>query len=60
MEKLLDPYGLLGVNSRSTISELKKKLLHLALLCHPDKGGNDKDMNVVSLAIIILKNIWKM
>ena len=54
-KKLLDPYGLLGVNSRSSISELKKNYYNLALLCHHDKGGNDKDMNVISLAYNYIK-----
>lgn len=55
-KKLIDPYGLLGVDSRSNLSELKKNYYNLALLCHPDKGGNDKDMNVVSLAYNYIKN----
>lgn len=54
--KLIDPYGLLGVDSRSSLSELKKNYYNLALLCHPDKGGNDKDMNVVSLAYNYIKD----
>jgi len=53
--KLIDPYGLLGVDSRSSLGELKKNYYNLALLCHPDKGGNDKDMNVVSLAYNYVK-----
>ena len=54
--KLIDPYGLLGVDSRSSLGELKKNYYNLALLCHPDKGGNDKDMNVVSLAYNYIKD----
>ena len=54
-KKLIDPYGLLGVDSRSSLAELKKNYYNLALLCHPDKGGNDKDMNVVSLAYNYVK-----
>ena len=53
--KLIDPYGLLGVDSRASLSELKKNYYNLALICHPDKGGNDKDMNVVSLAYNYIK-----
>ena len=30
--KLIDPYGLLGVDSRSSLSELKKKLLQLSFI----------------------------
>ena len=54
-KKLIDPYGLLGVDSRASLSELKKNYYNLALICHPDKGGNDKDMNVVSLAYNYIK-----
>jgi curved DNA-binding protein CbpA len=54
--KLIDPYGLLGVDSRSSLGELKKNYYNLALLCHPDKGGNDKDMNIVSLAYNYIKD----
>ena len=53
--KLIDPYGLLGVDSRASLSELKKNYYNLALICHPDKGGNDKDMNVLSLAYNYIK-----
>ena len=44
---LINPYKLLGVTTNSTISELKKAYYQLALLCHPDKGGNNDDMRVV-------------
>ena len=53
--KLIDPYGLLGVDSRSNLAELKKNYYNMALLCHPDKGGNNKDMNVVSSAYNYIK-----
>ena len=44
---LINPFQLLGVTTNSTISELKKAYYQLALLCHPDKGGNNDDMRVV-------------
>jgi len=52
---LLNPYNLLGVTSNSSLTTLKKNYYNLALLCHPDKGGNNKDMNVLSLAYQYIK-----
>ena len=46
-KSLINPYQLLGVTPNSTIPELKKSYYQLALLCHPDKGGNNDDMRVV-------------
>ena len=40
----INPYNLLGVTTDSTISELKKNYYNLALICHPDRGGNKEDM----------------
>jgi curved DNA-binding protein CbpA len=39
----LNPYELLGVTVDSDISTLTKNYYKLALLCHPDKGGNQED-----------------
>lgn len=47
----INPYKLLGVSINSSISELKKNYYNLALICHPDRGGNNEDM-------IILKNSY--
>ena len=47
----VNPYELLGVNSTSSIKELKNNYYNLALYCHPDKGGSNKDM-------ITLKNSY--
>ena len=52
---LLNPYNLLGVSPNSSLSTLKKNYYNLALLCHPDKGGNNKDMNILSLAYQYIK-----
>ena len=54
-DKLINPYDLLGVNVDSSIRELKKQYYNMALLCHPDRGGNNNDMNVVCLAYNYIK-----
>jgi len=45
--KLANPYDLMGLNTNSSINELKKAYYHLSLLCHPDKGGNKEDMMIL-------------
>ena len=47
---LIDPYSLLGVTINSTPKEVKQAYYNLALLCHPDKGGSSKDMDIVNSA----------
>lgn len=54
-EKLINPYSLLGLNVNSSIRELKKNYYNMALLCHPDRGGDKRDMNVVCLAYNYIK-----
>lgn len=54
-DKLINPYDLLGLNIDSSIRELKKQYYNMALLCHPDRGGNNNDMNVVCLAYNYIK-----
>ena len=57
--KLINPYSLLGVNDKSSLRELKKNYYNMALLCHPDRGGDKKDMNVVFKfeTVTIYKNL---
>ena len=43
----INQYKLLGVTVNSTKSELKKNYYDLAKICHPDRGGNSNDMNVI-------------
>ena len=47
---LINPFKLLGISSKSNLPELKKNYYNLALLCHPDKGGNNQDMHIIHLA----------
>ena len=55
MEKsLINPYDFLGVTINSSIKELKKKYFELALICHPDKGGNSNDMDILNKAYLYI------
>ena len=55
MEKsLINPYDFLGVTIKSSIKELKKKYFELALICHPDKGGNSNDMDILNKAYLYI------
>lgn len=47
---IINPYDLLGVTINSSVSDLKKSYYSLALLCHPDKGGDASDMNTLVLS----------
>lgn len=52
MSKLqtIDPFELLGVDEKSTIKEARKAYYNLALLVHPDCGGNEESMKVLANA----------
>ena len=60
---LLNPYELLGIKlekfknvpKKNVVSLLKKNYYNLALLCHPDRGGNKNDMNIITLAYKYIK-----
>jgi hypothetical protein len=52
---LLNPYSLLGVTTNSSLNELKKQYYSLALMCHPDKGGNKNDMIIIKNAYNYIK-----
>lgn len=52
---VIDPYSLLGVNIHSELSELKQNYHSLALICHPDKGGDKNDMIMIHKAYKYIK-----
>ena len=53
---LINPYQLLGVNpSMPDLKQLKKSYYQLALLCHPDKGGNKESMDIVHKSYLYIK-----
>ena len=49
-KSLINPFELLGVNEKSTIKEARKSYYQLALLCHPDCGGHEESMKILSNA----------
>ena len=53
---LINPYKLLGVKINTDLVTVKKQYYHLALLCHPDKGGDAKDMDVIHKAYKYIEN----
>ena len=53
--KLINPYSLLGVNDKSSLRDLKKNYYNMALICHPDRGGDKNDMNIICLAYNYIK-----
>lgn len=54
--KLINPFKLFGLDSKSTLDELRKAYYKMALICHPDKGGTKEDMDIVYKAYIYIKN----
>lgn len=47
MAETIDPFGLFGVTTESTLKELKERYYSLALLCHPDKGGSKEEITII-------------
>ena len=51
----IDPYQLLGVTISANLNELRQNYYKLALICHPDKGGNTNDMIILHNAYLYIK-----
>ena len=47
---MIDPYSLLGVNIDSSEKKIRQSYYQLALLCHPDRGGNNEEMKTLHQA----------
>ena len=47
MKSLINPFELLGINEKSTLKEARKAYYNIALLCHPDMGGDEHSMRTL-------------
>ena len=52
----INPYELLGLSVDSNIKDLRKAYYEFSFLCHPDKGGNSEEMDVVHKSYKYIKN----
>ncbi len=55
---LINPYEFLGFDSRNpniSMNQLKSTYYQLALICHPDRGGNPDDMIILQNAYLYIK-----
>jgi len=51
-----NPYDVFGVTPLSSLQELSKAYYRLALICHPDKGGDGESMKSLAIAYRWLKD----
>jgi curved DNA-binding protein CbpA len=61
-KSIINPYELLGIDIKRkdlTMKHVKKAYFEMALLCHPDKGGNESDMKVVQEAYEFIRDQMK-
>lgn len=49
-KNVLDPYRLFNITHKSSLRDLRKSYHKKALLCHPDKGGSEKYMAILTKA----------
>ena len=56
-DELENAYELLGVNYDATMDEIQSRYRRLALIHHPDKGGNYDDWHKLVKAMDIIKNL---
>jgi len=55
---MINPFDLFGLTIESELSELKKAYYSLALLCHPDKGGDaDSMVQLINAYKYVKKNL---
>lgn len=46
----LNPFELFGVTESSSLEDVRKAYYSLALVCHPDKGGDADSMKLITIA----------
>jgi hypothetical protein len=51
----IQPYELFGLTHKTTLTEVRRAYYDLALLCHPDKGGDAGDMKTINAAYLWIK-----
>jgi hypothetical protein len=51
----INPYDLFNLDEKCTAQELRKEYYNMCLMCHPDKGGSEKDMSMVTSAYNFIK-----
>lgn len=57
-KSLINPYELLGIDIKDknlNLKDVKQAYYEMALICHPDKGGNTNDMTIVQQAYKFVK-----
>lgn len=52
----MDPYEALGVDRNASEDEIRKAYRSLALRHHPDRGGDAKSFQLISLAAVVLSD----
>jgi len=52
---MINPYDIMNISSNSTLKDLKASYYQMALICHPDKGGQNEDMIVIYNAYKYIK-----
>ena len=46
----MDLYAMLGLTVNSSLADARRAYKNMALICHPDRGGNASDMNILKTA----------
>ena len=50
MPSLMDMYAMMGITVNSSLGDVRKSYKNMALMCHPDRGGNVTDMHILKNA----------
>lgn len=50
IKSLINPFELLGIDEQSTLKDARKSYYNLAMICHPDQGGDEKNMKILANA----------
>jgi len=50
IKSLINPFELLGIDEQSTLKDARKSYYNLAMICHPDQGGDEQNMKILANA----------